>query len=106
MDLLTHSVNVPAEREKLRVLRNEIAADVEHREAIQRKYSPRGFLKLSYVQQLETEGKPGHGQAPNGALRAGSDVGVPAAVANVLEAQAGFCVRCGGACRMGEGGMK
>ena len=27
MDLLTHSVNVPAEREKLRRLRDEIAAD-------------------------------------------------------------------------------
>ena len=44
---LTHSVNVPAEREKLLRLRNEIAADVERREEHQRKYTARGFLRQS-----------------------------------------------------------
>ena len=44
---LTHSVNVPAEREKLRRLRNEIAADVERRKEHQRKYTARGFLRQS-----------------------------------------------------------
>lgn len=43
MDLLTTSVNVPAEREKLRQLRNEIAADVAHREDLARRYGVRGY---------------------------------------------------------------
>lgn len=46
MDLLTPSVNVPAERERLRRLRDEIAADVEHREQLERLYSVRGFRRI------------------------------------------------------------
>lgn len=45
-DLLTPSVNVPAEREKLRRLRDEIAADVEHRKQLERLYSVRGFRRI------------------------------------------------------------
>ena len=44
---LAHSVNVPAEREKLRRLRNDIAADFERRKDLQRKYTDRGFLRQS-----------------------------------------------------------
>lgn len=106
MDLLTPSINVPAEREKLRALRNEIAADVAHREAIQRKYSPRGFPLLPDVRPLETQGKPSHGQAPHGALRAGAGLDVPAAKADMRATQAG-CRGCGCcACGLGKGGVK
>ena len=106
MDLLTPSINVPAEREKLRQLRNEIAADVAQREAIQRKYSPRGWPLLPDVQPLEAQGKPAHGKAPHGALRAGAAVVFPAAKADVREAQAG-CRGCGCcACGLGKGGVK
>lgn len=105
-DLLTPSVNVPAEREKLRALRNEIAADVAHREAIQRKYSPRGFPLLPDVHPVEAQGKPAHGKAPHGALRAGAGLGVSAAESDVRKAQAG-CRGCGCcACGMGKGGVK
>jgi len=55
MDLLTNSVNVPAEREKLRRLRDEIAADVELRKQIERKYTPRWFLRADYVQDEKTQ---------------------------------------------------
>lgn len=106
MDLLTPSINVPAEREKLRDLRNEIAADVAHREAIQRKYSPRGFPLLPDVHPLEAQGKPGHGQTPHGALRSGAVLDVPAAKADMRATQAG-CRGCSGcACGLGKGGVK
>ena len=104
MDLLTNSVNVPAERAKLRVLRDEINADAQHRLAIQRRYTARGFLRD--MQPLEAQGRPGHGEAQTGAVRAAPALGVPAAVANVLEAQAGFCTRCGGTCRLGSEWVK
>lgn len=97
MDLLTPSVNVPAERARLRELRNEIAADVAHREAIQRKYTPRGFLRLDYVPDvhpLEAQGKPANGQAPNGALRAGFGMDVPSSTSHVLQARP-TCAGCG-----------
>jgi hypothetical protein len=42
---LKPSVNVSAERAKLRRLRDEIAADVERRKAHERKYTARGFLR-------------------------------------------------------------
>lgn len=106
MDLLTPSINVPAEREKLRALRNEIAADVAHREAIQRKYSPRGFPLLPDVHPLETQRKPGHGQAPYGALRAGAGLDAPAAKADMRATQAG-CRGCGCcACGLGKWSVK
>ena len=105
-DLLTPSINVPAEREKLRALRNEIAADVAHREAIQRKYSPRGFPLLPDVHPLEAKGKPAHGKAPHGALRAGAGLGVSATESDVRKAQGG-CRGCGCcACGLGKGGVK
>jgi hypothetical protein len=104
MDLLTPSINVPAERARLRTLRDEIHADAQHRLAIQRKYTARGFLRD--VQPLEAQGRPGHGEAQTGPVRASAALGVPAAVANVLEAQAGFCIRCGGPCRLGSEWVK
>lgn len=105
VDLLTPSINVPAEREKLRRLRNEIAADVALREAHQRKYSPRGFPLLPDVHPLATEEVRRDGKAPAGALRAGSGVAVPAAAANLRETQAGCrgCGRC--ACGVGSEGV-
>lgn len=47
MDLLTPSVNVPAERAKLRRLRDEIAADVEKRNEQNRMFSVRGFRRFT-----------------------------------------------------------
>lgn len=102
-DLLTPSINVPAERAKLRTLRNEIAADVAHREAHQRKYTARGFLRD--VQPLEAQGEPRHGKAPHGALRAGASMGVSAASANLRPAQTRCCGRCSGSGGMGQEGL-
>lgn len=107
MDLLTPSINVPAEREKLRRLRNEIAADVAHREAIQRKYSPRGWPLLPDVHPLEAQGQPAYGEAPHGAVRAGAGVEFSTAESDVRQAQASACdCRCGrGPCSLGKGGV-
>lgn len=105
MDLLTPSINVPAERQKLRALRNEIAADVAHREAYERKYSPRGWPLLPDVQPLEAQGQPAHGKAPHGALRARASVVISPAKADMRATQAG-CRGCGCcACGMGKGGV-
>lgn len=92
MDLLTPSINVPAERAKLRTLRDEIAADVEARKEYQRLYTPRGFLRD--VPALETQGQQGHGAASAGPLRPWPGVDVPPTPANVRKAQAG-CSGCG-----------
>ena len=92
-DLLTPSVNVPAEREKRRRLRNEIASDVAHREAIQRKYSPRGFPLLPDVHPLATQEVRRDGKAPLRPLRAGASMGISAAAANLRPTQAGACGR-------------
>lgn len=106
IELLTPSINVPAEREKLRRLRNEIAADVAHREAIQRKYSPRGWPLLPDVHPLEAQGQPAHGKAPHGSMRAGAGVEFSAAESDMRQAQACGC-RCGRcSCSMGKGGVK
>jgi hypothetical protein len=108
-DLLTPTVDVPAEKAKLRRLRNEIAADVQRREAEQRKYSPRGYVRIDYlpdVRELEAKGQQGNGQAPNGALRAGPGMVIPAAKADMRQAQACGC-RCGRCpCGMGQRGLK
>lgn len=93
-DLLTPSVNVPAEREKLRRLRNEIASDVALREAHQRKYSPRGFPLLPDVHPLAAQEVRRDGEAPIRPLRAGTAVVVSPATADVREAKAGCCGRC------------
>lgn len=104
MDLLTNSVNVPAEREKLRVLRDEINADAQHRLAIQRKYTARGFLRD--MQPLATEGRPSHGEAPIRPLRPATALGVPATASNLREAQAGCC-GCGGcSCDLDKQGVR
>jgi hypothetical protein len=102
---LTHSVNVPAERAKLRKLRDEIAADVEFRKEYESKYTARGFLRD--VQPLEAKGKQGNGKAPIRNMRAGGAVGVLPAEALVREPQAGCCGRCSRAgCLAGEGVSK
>lgn len=102
-DLLTPSVNVPAEREKLRQLRNEIAADVELRKEHQRRYTARGFLRD--MQPLEAEGKPIDGSATIRPLRPGPAMGVFATHADVREAQAGCCGRCSREGCMGQQGL-
>jgi hypothetical protein len=104
MDLLTNSVNVPAERAKLRVLRDEINANAQLRLAHQRQYTSRGFLRD--MQPLATEGRPNHGEAPVRPMRPAAAVGVPATAADVREAQAS-CRGCGCcSCGMGEQGVK
>ena len=85
---LTHSVNVPAEREKLRQLRNEIAADVAHRNAINRKYSPRGFPLLPDMHPLEAKGKPRNGETPPSPVRTWAGMGVSATASDMRETQA------------------
>lgn len=49
MDLLTPTVNVPAERAKLRRLRDEIHAEAQARLAYERKYTARGYVRMTYV---------------------------------------------------------
>lgn len=103
MDLLTNSVNVPAEREKLRRLRDEINADAQQRLAHQRRYTARGFLRD--MQPLAAEGRPGHGEAPVRPLRTSTEMGVPATAADVRETQAS-CRGCGCcSCGMGREGI-
>lgn len=61
---------------------------------------------LPDVHPLEAQGKPAHGKAPHGALRAGASLDVPAAQADMRATQAG-CRGCGCcACGMGKGGVK
>jgi hypothetical protein len=100
---LTPSVNVPAERAKLRALRDEIAADVELRKEHQRKYTARGFLRD--LPALEAAGKQGNGETPIRPLRASPALGVSAAIADVGEAQAGCCGRCSREGCMGQQGV-
>lgn len=99
-DLLAPTVNVPAERAKLRALRDEIAADVAHKEAIRREYSHRGFWWLPGMHPLAPKGQPSNGGAPAGALRPGADLEVSAAAALMHEASA-----CGAGCGCGSGGL-
>ena len=100
---LTPPVNVPAERAKLRALRDEIAADVAHRESIQRRYTARGFLRD--VPALEPEAKPGDGDTALRSLRPGASMGVSAALADVREASPGCCGRCSSEGCMGQQGL-
>lgn len=102
MDLLTPTINVPAERAKLLALRDEIARDVAHREAIQRKYSPRGFPLLPDVHPLAPEGKHRDGEAQIRPVCSGASVGVSAPAANLRPAQTGCCGRCRGAQEVGS----
>ena len=51
MDLLTPSVNVPAERAKLRRLRNEINAQAQARLEYERKYTARGYRRAQLPEQ-------------------------------------------------------
>lgn len=104
MDLLTCTVNVPAERAKLRRLRDEIAADVAAKDAYDRKYTRRGFSRLPDVPALATEEVRRHGEVPAVPVRIGRSVAVPAASANVREAQASCrgCGRC--SCGVGREG--
>lgn len=102
MDLLTHTVNVPAERAKLRRLRDEIAAHVEQREAEQRKYGFRGYMRN--MQALAAQSQPGNGTAPHGSLCAGAGVDVSTTAAHMRETQSGSARSSKGACGLaGEG---
>ena len=105
-DLLTCTVNVPAERAKLRRLRDEIAADVAAREAHERKYTRRGFPRLPDVPALATEEVRRHGEVPAVPVRVAAGMAVPAASADVPQACAGCCGRCGKAGRVGQEGVK
>lgn len=111
---LTPSVNVPAERAKLRRLRNEINADAQARLTYERNYTARGYRRaqLPDVSTLDAQAQGGHGRHSGhvshgaGAVRAGAALDVPAAAANLPETQASGGGRCGGACRLGGEGVK
>ena len=104
MDLLTHTVNVPAERAKLLRLRNEINADAQHRLTIERNYTARGYRRaqLPNVSTLATESTPSNGTAPPCELRSGSALDVLPTVAPVQQTNA--CSACCGRCARGLGG--
>lgn len=106
MDLLTPTINVPAERAKLRRLRDEIAADVQAREELTRLHGVRGFRRLRDVSALATEEIRRDGEVPAVPVRVETGMDVPAAAADVREAPAGCrgCGRC--SCGMGQEGVK
>lgn len=106
MDLLTPTVNVPAERAKLRRLRDEIAADVAAREAYAKRYTRRGYPRLPDMRELETEREQRDGKTSLGPVRVETGMDVPSAAADVREASAGCrgCGRC--SCGVGQEGVK
>lgn len=106
MDLLTPTVNVPAERAKLRRLRDEIAADVAAREAYAKRYTRRGYPRLPDVPALAAEEVRRDGKTSLGPVRVEAGVAIPAAAADLRQTQAGCrgCSRC--ACGMGQKGVK
>lgn len=101
-DLLTCTINVPAERAKLRRLRDEIAADVAAKDAYDRKYTRRGFLRLPDVPELAAEEVRRHGEVPAVPVRVETGLAIPAAATDVRQTQAG-CRGCG-RCACGLGG--
>lgn len=106
MDLLTPSVNVPAEREKLRRLRDEIAADVQERERLTALHGVRGFRRLHDLPALAAEEVGGDGKASLGPVHVETGMDVPSADADLRETQAG-CAGCGNcACGMGREKVK
>ena len=104
MDLLTPTVNVPAERAKLRRLRNEINADAQARLTRERNYTARGYrrAKLPDMQTLATKSKPSDGQASACNMRTRAALDVLPTVAPVLETNARSA--CCGRCTRGMGG--
>lgn len=106
MDLLTPTINVPAERAKLRRLRDEIAADLAAREAYAKRYTRRGFQRLPDVPALAAEEIRRHGEVPAVPVRVETGMDVPAAAADVRPTQSGCrgCGRC--ACGVGQEGVK
>lgn len=102
MDLLTPSVNVPAEWEKLRRLRDEIAADVQERERLTAIHGVRGFRRLPDVPALAAEEVGGDGKAQALPVHVETGMDVSSADADMREAQAG-CAGCGNcACGVGR----
>ena len=103
---LTPSVNVPAERAKLRRLRNEINAAAQARLNYERNYTARGYRRaqLPDLQTLDAKGQRTDGETPIRQVCAGSALGIPAAEANLPEAQTSGCGRCGReGCMGGQG---
>lgn len=105
-DLLTCTVNVPAERAKLRRLRDEIAADVAAREAYAKRYTRRGFPRLPDVPALAAEEVRRHGEVQAVPVRVETGLAIPAAAADVQKACAGCCGRCCKAGRVGQEGSR
>ena len=64
MDLLTPTVNVQAERLKLRKLRNEINEQAQQRLKQERKFTDPGYGRLPDLQELEPERIGRHGETP------------------------------------------
>ena len=73
-DLLTPTVNVPAERLKLRKLRNEINEQAQRRLKQEHKFHDRGYGRLPDLQAMEPEGERRHGEAPLCAMQPAAEV--------------------------------
>jgi hypothetical protein len=100
---LSNSVNVPAERAKLRKLRDEINESAQARLQHQRRYTARGFLRD--MQPLATQERPINGETPPSPLRSAAEVGVSTTAADMRKAQIGRLGCCCGACGVGKQGM-
>lgn len=100
MDLLTPPINVPAERAKLRALRDEFHERAMQEAEYRRRYTARGYPRqaLPDVQELATQGLPGHGTPGICQVCARPGLGLPAADADV---QAAFARGCGEGCAAG-----
>jgi hypothetical protein len=100
---LTPSVNVKTEREKLRALRDEIAAEVAARKEHERKFTPRGYPWISRqelfdLRELAAKAVGRHGETPICEMRSGAGLDVSATAANVRETKAGRCGKSCAAC--------
>lgn len=105
MGLLTPSVNVPAERAKLRALRDAIAADVAAQQEHDRKFTSRGYFRrfVPDVPELATQAVGRHGAAQVRTVRPRADLALPATTARVQQAQAGGAGQISAACGVGAG---
>jgi hypothetical protein len=61
MDLLTPTINVPAEREKLRAIANEMRAEIEERKRLTTLHGVRGLQSASRA-SANTESPHTHGE--------------------------------------------
>lgn len=91
MFFLTPPVNVPAERAKLRQLRNEINAQAQARLKAERNYADRGYGRpqLPDMPALATERLPSNGQTTLCQVQQRTSMAIPTTKQDVQSAQAG-----------------